>query len=569
MPRFNYSTYLKYYNAGICRNEEKMKKTLKVLMVAMLGLCCLAGCGKSDATNNDVEKENPIPTVAETAAPTEVPVKEGEESKTKWKDGFYTSTGTVTPENNYPDEAYDIDVTVEIKEGKIVDVKYAEEFTYDNGNLSYLIWAMDGHHTDTSEKEDGSYQYVSGSRQQIIDAQGIEGVDAVSGATWLSRAIQDSVQTSLVKAEKGEKDPESTPVVKPEKEVKTPDKEGEYTVDATAYGFTLLDTVDVRLTYKDGKMFVVFTTTMSPSSYDYLYMGTDDEAYAAGKDVWLKPVAEVEYVNKKGQTKLGNQYEIPVESLDSEVEFIVHAKSSGNWFYRTLVLDSSTLKEGTAYDIAEGTYSINVESSSSMFKVTKAELVVTGSEMNAVITLSGTGYGKLYLGTGEAAATATEAEYITYVEDADGAYTFTFPVAALDQPLDIAAFSNKKSEWYDRQLTFLSETMVKKLADGVYSIDVTLEGGSGRTTVVSPAKLTIANGVMVATVEWTSPNYDYMLVNGEKYLPVNTEGNSVFEIPVAALDVALDVIGDTVAMSKPKEIEYTLTFHSDSMVVIE
>lgn len=434
-----------------------MKKTVKVLMAATLSLCCLAGCGKSDAANNDVEKETPLPTVAETVAPTEVLVKEDEESKTKWKDGFYTSAGTVTPENNYPDEAYDIDVTVEIKEGKIVDVKYAEEFTYDNGNLSYLIWAMDGHHTDTSEKEDGSYQYVSGSRQQIIDAQGIEGVDAVSGATWLSRAIQNSVQTSLIKAEKGEKDSESTPVVKPEKEVKTPDKEGEYTVDATAYGFTLLDTADVRLTYKDGKMFVVFTTTMSPSSYDYLYMGTDDEAYAAGKDAWLKPVAEVEYVNAKGQTKLGNQYEIPVESLDSEVEFIVHAKSSGNWFYRALVLDSSTVKEGTAYDIA----------------------------------------------------------------------------------------------------------------DGVYSIDVTLEGGSGRTTVVSPAKITVTNGVMVATIEWTSPNYDYMLVNGEKYLPVNTEGNSVFEIPVAALDVALDVIGDTVAMSKPKEIEYTLTFHSNSMTIAE
>ena len=115
----------------------------------------------------------------------------------------------------------------------------------------------------------------------------------------------------------------------------------------------------------------------------------------------------------------------------------------------------------------------------------------------------------------------------------------------------------------------VEEGNVYGLADGVYSIDITLEGGSGRTTVVSPAKLTVTNGAMVATIEWTSPNYDYMLVNGEKYLPVNTEGNSVFEIPVAALDAALDVIGDTVAMSKPKEIEYTLTFHSDSMVVTE
>ena len=74
---------------------------------------------------------------------------------------------------------------------------------------------------------------------------------------------------------------------------------------------------------------------------------------------------------------------------------------------------------------------------------------------------------------------------------------------------------------------------------------------------------------MVAKIEWSSSNYDYMLVNGEKYLPVNTEGNSVFEIPVAALDAELDVIGDTVAMSTPHEVEYTLTFHSDTMQAAE
>ena len=57
-----------------------------------------------------------------------------------------------------------------------------------------------------------------------------------------------------------------------------------------------------------------------------------------------------------------------------------------------------------------------------------------------------------------------------------------------------------------------------------------------------------------------------MLVDGEKVLPVNTEGNSVFEIPVAALDTPVTVIGDTVAMSQPHEIEYKLTFHSETAV---
>ena len=41
-----------------------------------------------------------------------------------------------------------------------------------------------------------------------------------------------------------------------------------------------------------------------------------------------------------------------------------------------------------------------------------------------------------------------------------------------------------------------------------------------------------------------------MLVDGEKYLPVNTDGNSTFEIPVAALDTALAVTADTVAMAR-------------------
>lgn len=94
-------------------------------------------------------------------------------------------------------------------------------------------------------------------------------------------------------------------------------------------------------------------------------------------------------------------------------------------------------------------------------------------------------------------------------------------------------------------------------------ISLDFEGGSGKASIISPAKVTITNGEAIATVEWSSPNYDYMIVNGEKYLPVNTEGNSVFEIPVV-LDEPVDVIGDTVAMSKPHEIEYTLTFHSET-----
>ena len=147
-------------------------------------------------------------------------------------------------------------------------------------------------------------------------------------------------------------------------------------------------------------------------------------------------------------------------------------------------------------------------------------------------------------------------------------YGFDIPVTAVDTDFDLAILGTK-GKWYDHVVSV--RDAVEKAAeaetpaDGTYTCDVTLEGGSGRATVESPAALTVADGKMTATIVWSSPNYDYMIVDGEKYLPTNTEGNSTFEIPVSALDTALDVTADTVAMSTPHEIEYTLTFDSASL----
>lgn len=103
------------------------------------------------------------------------------------------------------------------------------------------------------------------------------------------------------------------------------------------------------------------------------------------------------------------------------------------------------------------------------------------------------------------------------------------------------------------------------LEDGEYSVDVTLDGGTGRAEVVSPAVLIVDEGLAYARVEWSSSHYDYMKVGEEKYLPVNEEGNSIFEIPVTAFDAPMDVLADTTAMSVPHEIEYTLTFDEASI----
>ena len=232
---------------------------------------------------------------------------------------------------------------------------------------------------------------------------------------------------------------------------------------------------------------------------------------------------------------------------------------------------------GTA--LKDGVYAVTVDSSSSMFKITACELTVENGEMTAVMHMGGTGYLKVFLGTGEEAAAAEEDACIPFTEEADGTHSFTVPVEALDQGISCAAFSKKKEMWYDRTLVFRADSLPLdafregafntveslNLADGNYTVAVQLEGGSGKTTVESPAALRVENGIAYATIIFSSSKYDYMKVNDEKYLPLNTEGNSTFEIPVAVFDTKMPVLADTTAMSTPHEIEYTLYFDSTTI----
>ena len=102
----------------------------------------------------------------------------------------------------------------------------------------------------------------------------------------------------------------------------------------------------------------------------------------------------------------------------------------------------------------------------------------------------------------------------------------------------------------------IDETSIENISE----VFVSIEGGSGKATVKSPVHVKVLDVKIIATIEWSSPNYDYMIVDGNKYLPVNTSGNSVFEIPIDDYNCRIDVIADTVAMSKPHEIEYALSF---------
>ena len=185
----------------------------------------------------------------------------------------------------------------------------------------------------------------------------------------------------------------------------------------------------------------------------------------------------------------------------------------------------------------------------------------------------------MYPGSAEEAAAADEADYIPYVENEEGAQTYTLPVEALDQGVPCAAFSKKKEKWYDRTLVFRADSLPDDafaegyfmdakalgLEDGSYSAEVTLEGGSGKASVTSPAKVTVKDGIVTAEIIWSSSNYDFMVVDEERFDPVNSDGNSTFEIPVTGFDYKMPVSADTTAMSTPHLIDYTLTFDSASL----
>ncbi len=273
-------------------------------------------------------------------------------------------------------------------------------------------------------------------------------------------------------------------------------------------------------------------------------------------------------------------------------------------------------------DIVDGVYEVTVESSSPMFPVEKAALTVENGSMTAVLTMGGQGYLKVFPGTGVEAAASDLSQYIDFQVNEEGKHTFTIPVEALDQPIACAAFSKNREKWYDRFLLFEAESLPKEavltelpdyealrqaakekriaalreeaeqeetgdgeakkalegqqeapvqaalieMEDGEYAIEVEVKGGTGRTTVSSPAGLTVRDGRAYARIEWSSSSYDYMLVGGKKYLPLYEEGYSTFEIPITVFNEPMEVIADTTAMSTPHEIEYQLIFYGEGVM---
>ncbi len=246
-------------------------------------------------------------------------------------------------------------------------------------------------------------------------------------------------------------------------------------------------------------------------------------------------------------------------------------------------------------ELPDGVYTAKFTTDSTMFQVNETyedmgTLTVQDGEMTIHITLGSKKIVNLYPGLAEDAAKdgaqllEPTTDSVTYSDGlTEEVYGFDVPVPYLDEEFDLALIGTK-GKWYDHKVSVSDPQPMEEgsdaknaegagasvdFADGTYTVELDFAGGSGKAQIASPAQITVADGVATATVEWSSPNYDYMIVDGEKYLPVNTEGNSVFEIPVLVFDEPMEVIGDTVAMSTPHEIEYTLTFRSDTMKTAE
>lgn len=256
--------------------------------------------------------------------------------------------------------------------------------------------------------------------------------------------------------------------------------------------------------------------------------------------------------------------------------------------------DASADKESTLED---GVYTAEFDTDSNMFHVNEAndkkgELTVKDGKMTIHVSLVSKKIVNLFAGTAEDAQ-KDGAEIIEPTTDtvkySDGyteeVYGFDIPVPAIDEEFDVAILG-EKGKWYDHKVSIKNPVKDDaatekaddsdkksdgkkledlKLEDGTYETEVTLTGGTGKATVESPAKVEIKDKEATATIIWSSPNYDYMIVDGEKYEPVNKDGNSTFEIPVSVFDGEMEVTADTVAMSTPHEIDYTLNFDSSSM----
>lgn len=245
---------------------------------------------------------------------------------------------------------------------------------------------------------------------------------------------------------------------------------------------------------------------------------------------------------------------------------------------------AASVQAQSAPALADGVYQASFSTDSSMFHANEAcdgkgVLTVQNGQMSIYVTLAGKGIVNLFPGTAEDAQKPgaewlqPTLETVHYSDGTtDEANAFLIPVPYLDEEFDVALVG-KKGTWYDHKVSvsdpepLADDTAESEVpTDGSYTVEAVLQGGSGKASVQSPARLTVENGAMTATVIWSSKNYDLMIVNGQEYTPTYENELSCFTIPVSALGTPLPVQAETTAMSQPHMIDYTLTFSNPEAV---
>ena len=232
-----------------------------------------------------------------------------------------------------------------------------------------------------------------------------------------------------------------------------------------------------------------------------------------------------------------------------------------------------TASETENKTLTDGNYQVDVDTGNKMFKVTNCILTSEKGKMYAVITLSGTGYDYLYMGSAADAAEAAAKDYISYVADEAGKYIYKVPVESLDKGIAVAAHSIKKDKWYDRTLIFSSASAKRIIADGTYQVNA--EAG-GKMFRVTDCVMTVKNGQMTAAVTLSGQGYNRIYL-GDVNNASDDEKNWIlpdsllaeqytFQIPVEKLDEVM-----TIAVHTTKSNKWdtrTLTFHSEGMTKI-
>ena len=270
--------------------------------------------------------------------------------------------------------------------------------------------------------------------------------------------------------------------------------------------------------------------------------------------------------------KSGTQAELTAVKAGT-AEVTVSIKNAEGTELKATCKVTVTASETENKTLTDGNYQVDVDTGNKMFKVTNCILTSEKGKMYAVITLSGTGYDYLYMGSAADAAEAAAKDYISYVADEAGKYTYKVPVESLDKGIAVAAHSIKKDKWYDRTLIFSSVSAKRIIADGTYQVNA--EAG-GKMFRVTDCVMTVKNGQMTAAVTLSGQGYNRIYL-GDVNNASDDEKNWIlpdsllaeqytFQIPVEKLDEVM-----TIAVHTTKSNKWdtrTLTFHSEGMTKI-